>query len=43
MIKKIINIIGCIILFAAISFVGYGLKTQCPDVADNVYVKCYDY
>lgn len=22
-------------------FVGYGIKTQCPNLADNVYIKCY--
>jgi len=28
-----------IVLFIGL-FVGYGIKTQCPNLADNVYIKC---
>ena len=28
-----------LVLFVGL-FVGYGIKTQCPDLADNIYIKC---
>lgn len=39
-IKKILIVLGAALLLAAIAFVDYGVKTQCPDVA--IYVKCYE-
>lgn len=41
MIKKILTVLGACALLGVISFVDYGVKTQCPDVA--IYVKCFDY
>lgn len=41
-IKKIIDNLmvagGVLVLIAAISFVGYGVETQCPDTA--IYIYC---
>lgn len=28
-----------LVLFVGL-FVGYGIKTQCPNLADNIYIKC---
>jgi hypothetical protein len=36
--NKIITVLGFIALLGTVAFVGYGVKTQCPNVA--VYVKC---
>lgn len=41
--KKILAVLCALAIFGVIALVDYGVKTQCPNVADNVYVKCFDY
>jgi hypothetical protein len=38
--KMAVSVLAAVLLLLFLSFVAYGLKTQCPGVI--VYVKCYE-
>lgn len=39
-IDRLLTVSGVLAFAAVIAFIDYGLDTQCPNVADNVYIYC---